>query len=316
MKIKTLFLFSILAVSAAFAAEPDLSKLPPPSDKQGLTYVKDIRPLFESSCFRCHGEERHRGGLRLDTLEAVLKGGEDGKILVPGKSQESLLVIAVAQIDEEKAMPPKRGPQGARGGPGGFGPGSMLAPQMVSQADKNADKKVTREEFTGLSDAWFDKFDKEKAGKLSQQQFIDGLTEVLPAPQGFGNRGGADGRGPAGEGRRGGFSPARFAGPGVFSAADANKDGTVTRAELTGTFTKWFTDWDKEKSNSLNEGQIRDGLNGALPRPNFGGPGGFGGRGGANGPGGPGGPGAGPQSKPLTREQVSLVRAWIDQGAK
>ena len=36
----------------------DVSKLPPPTDKKGLTYAKDIRPLFEASCFRCHGEER------------------------------------------------------------------------------------------------------------------------------------------------------------------------------------------------------------------------------------------------------------------
>ena len=42
------------------AAEPDLSKLPPPSGKTDLTYAKDIRPLFEASCFNCHGERRQR----------------------------------------------------------------------------------------------------------------------------------------------------------------------------------------------------------------------------------------------------------------
>src|SRR5436190_19531897 len=105
-------------------AELDLSKLPPPADKKGLTYAKDIRPLFEASCFRCHGEERHRADLRLDSLEAALKGGEDGKVIIPGKSKESPLVIAVSQIDEEKAMPPKRGPGRGPGGPGGqAGPG-------------------------------------------------------------------------------------------------------------------------------------------------------------------------------------------------
>src|ERR1051326_245266 len=81
----------------------DASKLPPAADKKGLTYAKDIRPLFEASCFRCHGEERPKHGLRLDSLEAALKGSEDGKVIVPGKSKESPLVIAVAQIDEEKA---------------------------------------------------------------------------------------------------------------------------------------------------------------------------------------------------------------------
>jgi len=101
----------------------DLSKLPPTAAKKGVTYAKDIRPLFEASCFRCHGEEKQKGELRLDSLEAVLKGGEDGKVVIPRDSKKSVLVVAVAQIDEEFAMPPKPKPGGPggqfRGGPGG-----------------------------------------------------------------------------------------------------------------------------------------------------------------------------------------------------
>src|SRR5438309_6613078 len=100
-------------------AEPDLTKLPPPSAKQGLTYAKDVRPIFQSTCFRCHGEERQKGHLRLDSLEAALKGSEDGQVILPGKSEKSPLVIAVARLDPEKAMPPMKGP--GRGGPGGPG---------------------------------------------------------------------------------------------------------------------------------------------------------------------------------------------------
>jgi hypothetical protein len=100
----------------------DVSKLPAPADKKGLTYAKDIRPLFEASCFRCHGEERQKGELRLDSLEAVLKGGEDGKVIVRGASKKSLLVIAAARIDDETAMPPKPKP-GGPGGPGNRPPG-------------------------------------------------------------------------------------------------------------------------------------------------------------------------------------------------
>lgn len=120
---------SLLALAAAgvsLAAPPDLTKLPPAASQKGVTYAKDIRPLFEASCFRCHGEQQQKGKLRLDSLEAVMKGSEDGKILVAGKSKESPLVIAVSQLDEEKAMPPKfkggpgRGP-GGPGGPGGHG---------------------------------------------------------------------------------------------------------------------------------------------------------------------------------------------------
>lgn len=102
----------------------DLSKLPPTTNKLGVTYAKDIRPLFEASCFRCHGGQQQKGKLRLDSLESVLKGGEDGKVVVSGESKRSLLVAAVAQIDNKIAMPPKHGP-GGPGGPNGFGgPGS------------------------------------------------------------------------------------------------------------------------------------------------------------------------------------------------
>ena len=103
----------------------DVSKLPPATTTKGLTYDKDIKPMLEASCLRCHGAEKPKGGLRLDSREAALKGGEDGKMVVPGDSKKSLLVAAAAQANDEVAMPPKHrghGP-GGPGGPGGPPPG-------------------------------------------------------------------------------------------------------------------------------------------------------------------------------------------------
>lgn len=94
---------------SAMAADVDLSKLPPPSDQKGLTYEKDIRPIVEKTCIRCHGPEKQKGKLRLDSLQALLKGGEDGKIVEPGKSEKSQMVISVARLDPDTAMPPKGG---------------------------------------------------------------------------------------------------------------------------------------------------------------------------------------------------------------
>ena len=118
------------------AAEVDWSKLPPASDATGVTFEKDIAPIFKASCVRCHGAERPRAQLRLDTLEGTLKGTKDGPILTAGNSADSLLVKAVSQLDPKTAMPPKpRGPRGMRppdgapaggpppGGPGGEGAG-------------------------------------------------------------------------------------------------------------------------------------------------------------------------------------------------
>jgi hypothetical protein len=109
----------------------DLSKLPPAAGKQDLTYAKDIRPLFAASCLRCHGAERPKADLRLDSLQSALQGGKDGKVVIPGDSKESLLVAAAAQLNNDVAMPPKRGPggHGGPGGPGGSGgPGGGNSP--------------------------------------------------------------------------------------------------------------------------------------------------------------------------------------------
>ncbi len=131
-----------IAGASAFA-EPDLGKLPPPSAKAGVTYAADIRPIFEVSCFRCHGADRQKGKLRLDSLEAALKGGEDGPVVVPGDSAKSSLVIAVARLDPDSAMPPMHKKRG--GGPNGGGP-----PGAPPQA-----KPLTPEQI-GLVRAWID----------------------------------------------------------------------------------------------------------------------------------------------------------------
>jgi outer membrane protein assembly factor BamB len=92
--------------------------------------------------------------------------------------------------------------------------------------------------------------------------------------------------------------------PGFFSAADANQDGAVTKDEFKSTFSKWFTQWDSEKTGALDESKLREGLNAALPRPQFGGPGGPGGPGGRRGTGGGRGMG-GP--KPTEVQQFVLM---------
>jgi hypothetical protein len=96
-----------VAAFAATAADIDASKLPPPSDKKGVTFEKDIKPLFERSCFKCHGAEKQKGKLRLDSLEATLKGGENGANIEKGSSAKSGLVASVARLNEDEAMPPE-----------------------------------------------------------------------------------------------------------------------------------------------------------------------------------------------------------------
>jgi spore coat protein CotH len=187
---------------------------------------------------------------------------------------------------------------GRPGGPGfgGGGPGVMLAGQMLSQADKDGDKKLGKAEFDGLADAWFDKLDPEKTGKLDAEQFAAKVTELLPPPPGGGPQGGGP---PGGGGGRGGFGPGRFLGPGLFVALDADKDGSLTRGEMKTTFAKWFGEWDTQKTGAVTEEKLRSGVAAVLPQQNFVGPGGRGG--------GPGGGGRGPGSGNMPRiEGVKL----------
>jgi type 1 glutamine amidotransferase len=92
----------------------------------------------------------------------------------------------------------KGAPATPTAGRGGRGPGTQLAAQMMTLADKNGDAKLGREELSTLADTWFDKLDTGGAGKISQADFTARFASVLPAPAGL-----AGGRGPAPTGRRG-----------------------------------------------------------------------------------------------------------------
>src|SRR5262249_49613189 len=72
-------------------------------------FVRDVQPIFKAHCLSCHGPDKQRGGLRLDT-KAALQGGDTGAVIVPGNSQESLLVKKITSSDKKQRMPPKGAP--------------------------------------------------------------------------------------------------------------------------------------------------------------------------------------------------------------
>jgi hypothetical protein len=101
-------LIGIVAISVlAIRADVDVSKLPPAAAKKDVTFAKDIKPMFEKACFNCHGEEKQKAKLRVDSVEAILKGSENGKIVEVGKSDKSSLVHTVAGLVEDMMMPPE-----------------------------------------------------------------------------------------------------------------------------------------------------------------------------------------------------------------
>jgi mono/diheme cytochrome c family protein len=119
---------------SGFAADPDVSKLPPPSAKKGLTYEKDIKSIVEKNCIKCHGPEKQKGKYRTDSLEAIIKGGDGSKdsgipAIVAGKSEKSPMVHYIGYLVEDSEMPPK---------------------------DKDGKSKKLSDEEIGLIRAWID----------------------------------------------------------------------------------------------------------------------------------------------------------------
>jgi hypothetical protein len=111
---------SIVCLGMALALSPcrglgaekkgvDLSKIPPASTKQSVTYATDIKPILDKSCTKCHDGDKPKAKLRLDSLAGALKGGEDGKVIQPGNSADSMLVHNVAYAGaKDLYMPPPR----------------------------------------------------------------------------------------------------------------------------------------------------------------------------------------------------------------
>jgi hypothetical protein len=92
-------------------ADYDVSQLPPAAAKSGVTYAADIQPIFENSCYPCHGPKtpKPKGKLRVDTLDLLMKGGEDGAAVVPGDIAKSPLLGSVAHLgDPDDFMPPPK----------------------------------------------------------------------------------------------------------------------------------------------------------------------------------------------------------------
>jgi mono/diheme cytochrome c family protein len=87
----------LLLAAAPFACGEDAAAL----------WARKVQPLFDVQCVKCHGPLEQKSGLELDTPEAVMKGGESGAVVIPGKPEASLLYQQlVAGADPH--MPPKK----------------------------------------------------------------------------------------------------------------------------------------------------------------------------------------------------------------
>jgi mono/diheme cytochrome c family protein len=86
------------------------AELPPPANRP-VDFVKDIQPIFETKCAKCHGAEKQKGGYRLDDRQTALHGGDEhAPNIKPGSSADSPLVQFIAGLDPDMKMPSKGDP--------------------------------------------------------------------------------------------------------------------------------------------------------------------------------------------------------------
>lgn len=101
----------VLTAQAVFAAEKLNPAGLPPAASRAVDFAKDIKPIFESKCYSCHGPQKQKGELRLDRKADALKGGDShAPDIISGKSADSPLIHFVAGLVPDMKMPQKGEP--------------------------------------------------------------------------------------------------------------------------------------------------------------------------------------------------------------
>ncbi len=104
----SLALLALLQAAAAQEANVRPENSTPP--KVNVEFDRHIKSILQDHCLKCHGRGKYKGGLSLETRDAILKGGEEGPAVVLGNSDESLLIDLVSGFDPVRRMPEKGDP--------------------------------------------------------------------------------------------------------------------------------------------------------------------------------------------------------------
>src|SRR5579862_1207055 len=93
-----LFLLALGALAIDAAPNAVRAQQKPAAPEQTRFFETSIRPLLADHCQKCHGPQKQKADLRLDSRASILKGGESGPAAVPGHPDKSLLIKAVHHI--------------------------------------------------------------------------------------------------------------------------------------------------------------------------------------------------------------------------
>jgi hypothetical protein len=104
------FFFCIL-VSSVMAGTATIAGEKQPSAQAVQFFEAKVRPVLADNCFKCHGADKHKGSLRLDSRPGILAGGDRGPAIAPGEPGKSLLIQAISYVDDLKMPPSKKLPK-------------------------------------------------------------------------------------------------------------------------------------------------------------------------------------------------------------
>src|SRR5438445_5159441 len=78
---------------------------------QGVDFGRDVRPILERACFKCHGPEKQKDGVRFDRRQGAITTADSGKqIISPGRPDASELIRRIETANADERMPPKSDP--------------------------------------------------------------------------------------------------------------------------------------------------------------------------------------------------------------
>jgi hypothetical protein len=114
-----------------------------------VDFEKDVRPILQANCTACHNVTTNEGGVILETVESMLKGGGSSPVLVPGKPEESLL-YKLSRRGDEPVMPPMPNDRQAQAAhvPGTLDRSSVDQRGSQSQHDECQSDELAADQFT------------------------------------------------------------------------------------------------------------------------------------------------------------------------
>lgn len=117
-----------------------------PGAEPEVEYARNIKPILSRACTSCHGKDKQRGGLRLDSFENLRLGGDSGPVIVPGQAGGSRLIKAITGTPDVVAMPPK--------GPRLPDADIALLNGWINQGARARPEELAGEKSPGATDHW------------------------------------------------------------------------------------------------------------------------------------------------------------------